>query len=181
MMQQIITELARLAIFVLPAYLANAAPVLLGGLYPIDGGMLAPDGRPWLGRSKTWLGILGGMAAGMLSALLLAHLLRSSDLDLFGSQGAWYAAWGFALSAGALIGDLAGSLLKRRLGYGAGKPTFLFDQLTFIVFALGAGFPLGLSFPYQPYAIALVLVATYAAHRGANLFAHAWGLKRVPW
>jgi CDP-2,3-bis-(O-geranylgeranyl)-sn-glycerol synthase len=46
-------EFIRLILLILPAYVANAAPVVLGGHFPIDGGMRAWDKRPIFGPSKT--------------------------------------------------------------------------------------------------------------------------------
>ncbi|HEB99608.1 MAG TPA: CDP-archaeol synthase [Thiotrichales bacterium] len=85
---------------------ANGAPIaarqLLGGCdgRPIDGGHPFADGRPWLGPSKTWRGLLSGLAA----PLLLTPL---AGLD-----------WGTGLliGGGAMAGDLLASFLKRRLG-----------------------------------------------------------------
>lgn len=85
---------------------ANGAPIaarqLLGGRdgRPLDGGHLFADGRPWLGPSKTWRGLLAGLAA----PLLLTPL---AGLD-------W--ATGLLIGAGAMAGDLLASFLKRRLG-----------------------------------------------------------------
>ena len=52
--------------------LANGVPVLAARLFgrrwsaPVDGDRLWRDGRPVLGRSKTWRGIVFGLAFGLL-------------------------------------------------------------------------------------------------------------------
>ena len=176
-----IPEAVRLLLFILPAYAANAAPVLLGGYFPIDGGRRAWDGRPIFGSSKTWLGLVGGLAAGCLCAVLLAHLLNGTTLDLWGGQPIWYLTSGIALSAGALLGDLVGSFIKRRLGRKSGEPSWLMDQLPFLFFSLLAVIPLGIYFPIAPFSLLFLILVTLFLHRGANALAHAIGLKQVPW
>lgn len=171
----------RLLLFILPAYVANAAPVLLGGHFPIDGGRRAWDGRPFFGPSKTWLGLAGGLAAGSLAAVLEAHLLRGTPLDLWGGQAEWYLLGGTALAAGALLGDLAGSFIKRRMRVKAGQPSWFLDQLPFLLSALAAAWLLGIVFVFEWASLLFLILVTLVLHRGANALAHASGLKRVPW
>ncbi|MFH1306220.1 MAG: CDP-2,3-bis-(O-geranylgeranyl)-sn-glycerol synthase, partial [Candidatus Micrarchaeota archaeon] len=172
--------IAYLLLFILPAYVANAAPVLLGGHFQIDGGMRAYDNRPWLGKGKTWLGIAGGFFAGMLASVLEAHFLTGTSYDLFGGQAEYYIFAGLLLSIGALFGDLLGSFIKRRMGISSGKPSFL-DQLLFLFGALLFAYPLSLSIAFHPVSILFLVLFTYFIHRGANEFAHTFGLKKVPW
>ncbi|MDD5096827.1 MAG: CDP-archaeol synthase, partial [Candidatus ainarchaeum sp.] len=68
-------DLIGLIIFILPCYIANAAPVLLGGGQPIDFGANFPDGRRILGDAKTVRGFVGGVAAGTVAAGILALYL----------------------------------------------------------------------------------------------------------
>ncbi|MDE1798154.1 MAG: CDP-2,3-bis-(O-geranylgeranyl)-sn-glycerol synthase [Candidatus Micrarchaeota archaeon] len=177
----ILGEGACLLLFILPAYVANASPVLLGGQWPVDFGLRLPDGRPIFGKSKTWLGIAAGLSCGMLAAVLLAHALPGTPLDLWGGQPSDYLLAGLLLSAGALAGDLAGSFVKRRLGFSAGQPSFILDQLAFLAVALLFAWPLRPDFVFAPAALLFLLLITYVLHRLANAFAHTAGLKRVPW
>lgn len=174
-------EVLRLLLFILPAYIANAAPVALGGLFPIDGGRKARDGRPLFGRGKTWLGLAGGLSAGLLVAVMEAHLLTGTPYDLWAGHAERYLLIGTLLSAGALAGDLTGSFAKRRLGYVPGAPSFALDQLSFLAAALLAAAPLGVEFAFRPLSLLFLLLATYVFHRLANTLAHLAGLKRVPW
>lgn len=174
-------ELARLVLFILPAWFANAAPVVLGGHFPIDANLKFFDGKPIFGPSKTWLGIIGGLAAGLLVAAIEAHLLRGGPYDLWAGRPEWYISIGFALSAGALAGDLLGSFLKRRLGVKAGKPLLLFDQLPFAFIALLAAWMAGASFAFNPIYLIFLLSLSVFLHKLANFLAHASGLKKVPW
>lgn len=67
------------AIFVLPLWFGNAAPTILGGGPPIDGGRYWRDGKRILGDGKTirgfWLGVLSGGLMGTLIAVLGAFFL----------------------------------------------------------------------------------------------------------
>ena len=98
---------------------ANGAPVvarrLLGDRWarPVDGGCLFADGRPWLGPSKTWRGLL----AAALAALLVTPLAGTD----------WTT--GLLVAAGAMAGDLAASFLKRRLGIASSGMAPGLDQI----------------------------------------------------
>jgi hypothetical protein len=98
---------------------ANSAPVLakrlLGNRWssPIDGGRRLPDGRPLLGASKTWRGLVSGIAAAAMVGALLG----------FGFM------FGALFGAASLAGDLVSSFIKRRLGItSSGRATGL-DQI----------------------------------------------------
>ncbi|HJW97958.1 MAG TPA: CDP-archaeol synthase, partial [Candidatus Bathyarchaeia archaeon] len=89
--------------FIFPAYCANAMPVLAGGGLSIDLGKTLPDGRPIFGKNKTYRGFLAGLAIGTIAGL--------AETAVFN----YPIAFGFMVSLGALVGDLAGAFLKRRL------------------------------------------------------------------
>jgi len=50
---------------VLPAYIANASALLVGGGTPIDFGKKWKDGNRILGDGKTWRGLISGAFVGM--------------------------------------------------------------------------------------------------------------------
>ncbi|GAB6148299.1 CDP-2,3-bis-(O-geranylgeranyl)-sn-glycerol synthase [Stetteria hydrogenophila] len=155
--------------YYLPAYVANAAPVVVKGKRPIDGGRLFIDGRRLLGDGKTWEGLAGGILAGALVAALLAALLSEPSLVPLG----------LVASASALLGDMAGSFIKRRLGLERGQPAPLLDQLDFYaaatlgLYLAGARLSLG--------AVLALAVVTLALHRATNYAAYKLGLKDVPY
>lgn len=71
-------------LFFLPAYVANMSPLLVakvipGWKAPIDGGRLAKDGKPLLGKGKTWRGLVGGTVLGAVTALVVAWLVPAYD------------------------------------------------------------------------------------------------------
>jgi CDP-diglyceride synthetase len=98
--------------------LANALPALLGLLLgparALDGGRCLPlDGRPLLGRSKTWRGLLASLVGTTLAAPVLGL--------------PW--TLGLEVAAGAMLGDLAASFTKRRLGRPPSASVPLLDQV----------------------------------------------------
>ena len=98
---------------------ANGIPVVLNSILgrdysrSIDGGRRFLDGRPLLGASKTFSGLL----ASLLATSLFAPLLGIS----------WVTGALFALLA--MVGDLFSSFLKRRLGMASSSKAIGLDQI----------------------------------------------------
>jgi len=154
--------------FILPAYVANASPVVLGGGRPIEGGRRLADGRPIFGPGKTVRGFLGGLLAGTVVGGIQAAVSGSSILLFVG----------FLLSLGALCGDLLGSFIKRRMGLERGRPAPPLDQLGFLLFAVLFALPARA----PSLEIFLILLAiTPAVHLAANCLAYIAGLKDRPY
>ncbi len=162
-------------IFILPAYIANSVPVLVGGGAPIDFGKKF-IGLRLFGDSKTLQGFIGGICAGIICSFILAKFFY---LDIFGSEQMQFLS-GCLLSIGTMIGDLTGSFIKRRLNISPGKP-FILDQLFFLIMALFFAYPISPKIFYQFYPLAFLFVITYFAHVISNYIANRLGLKNVPW
>jgi CDP-2,3-bis-(O-geranylgeranyl)-sn-glycerol synthase len=98
---------------------ANGAPILGAaffrqtGAWPIDGGLKFIDGRPLLGNSKTWRGLLLAITAAAVMAWLL---------NLPPEVGA-------RVGLFAVTGDLLSSFIKRRLGLASSSMAFGLDQI----------------------------------------------------
>ncbi len=152
--------------FIFPAYCANAAPVLGGGGKPMDFGKNFFDGKPILGRNKTFRGFFFGLAIGFSVGIVECLLFDYP--------------WLFsALSPlGALLGDLAGAFLKRRLGIAPGGLLPVVDQVDFVVGALVFSVPLGVV--SWELAVAVLLI-TPPIHLLTNFLAYKLRLKRNPW
>ncbi|MCE4611370.1 MAG: CDP-2,3-bis-(O-geranylgeranyl)-sn-glycerol synthase [Desulfurococcales archaeon] len=156
-------------IVIAPAMVANATPLLVKGKRPVDGGRVFLDGRRILGDGKTWEGSLAGFIAGSLTALILAALLGWEELAVIGS----------AASLGAILGDMAGSFIKRRLGLKRGAPAPLLDQLDFYFGALALTVILGVDWSLKAVVEAAIVVVI--AHVASNFGAYLMGIKNVPW
>jgi len=146
----------------LPAYIANATPVILGGGGPLDGGRNWVDGKPLLGDHKTVWGTLSGLAAGFLVGLVQRNLAR-----------------GVLLAVGAIGGDLVVSFFKRRFDLKPGALLPIADQMGFIVFAV---ILVSLAEPAPAWDRAIgILAATLPIHYLTNVFAWLLKLKSTPW
>jgi CDP-2,3-bis-(O-geranylgeranyl)-sn-glycerol synthase len=170
----------RLILYILPSYFANSVPVLLGGGEPIDMGRKLSDGQRLFGDGKTIRGFFAGVAAGTLIGALECIALAGGSYDLYGGSAATYVLAGFLLGLGTMLGDLAGSFIKRRQKIDRGKPSLALDQLAFLLFAFLLSWPLASRF-LTIEGIVFLAVLTYIVHVVANVLAHRLGLKKVPW
>jgi CDP-2,3-bis-(O-geranylgeranyl)-sn-glycerol synthase len=162
----------------IPAYAANMAPTVSGGKTPIDGGRMWPDGRRLLGDHKTWKGFITGVVAGGFFGLLeLWSQPKLFDMLGFGLPTMTIAA-ALAIPLGAMLGDLGGSFIKRRLGLQSGADAPFLDQLNFIVGAIALAWWL---IPISPWMLLVMLVVTPILHRAANIVGYELKVKRVPW
>jgi CDP-2,3-bis-(O-geranylgeranyl)-sn-glycerol synthase len=152
--------------FIFPAYCANGVPVLAGGGPPLDFGKKFLDGKPVFGKNKTFRGFFFGLAIGVMVGLV--------ENVLFG-----YPLLFSVLSPlGALMGDLAGAFLKRRLGIAPGGLLPIIDQIDFVIGALLFSLPL----PMISWELALaVLIITPPIHLFTNFLAYKLKLKNNPW
>lgn len=128
---------------ILPAYVANASAVLVGGGTPVDFGRTWRDGRRVLGDGKTWRGLFSGAFMGMtvgFGLVVAAEFIATTEYGFLGlsdfGRFPWMIPIVFSLCFGALLGDIAESFLKRRIGKNRGEDWILFDQLDFILGAL---------------------------------------------
>ena len=199
----------------LPGYLSNTT-AMLGGKWipemtgmvvkPIDGGRVHGDGNRLLGDGKTWNGLVGGTLGGGLLGML-THALSSGSEDSdapfidpmtgvtsdawFWIGGEWGAVFvlGCVLGFGCMVGDSAGSFVKRRLGHkregdeSSEAPlldtlpfavsTFLFGQLLLDPSIVGSS--------DLVMGMAILLLITPVIHRAFNLLGYSLGLKSVPY
>lgn len=140
---------------------ANNAPIaaklLLGSRWnaPLDGGALFRDGRPWLGPSKTWRGLV---ASALLSALAAPLLGFDSPAGLLAG-------------CAAMLGDSLASFAKRRLGIASSGRALGLDQVPESLLPLLALAPiLGLGpTMVTGVALAFLLIEPPAARLGHRL------------
>ncbi len=163
----------------LPAYVANPAAVVFGGGTPIDFGKNWRDGRRILGDGKTFRGLIGGTACGIIIGLLQRQISQVGDILITPSLIAIV-----TLSFGALFGDIVKSFFKRRLGLARGAKLPLFDQLDFVIGAwvLTYAFdPQWFTQNFEPLIIITVLILTPVLHRLTNIIGYYIRLKKEPW
>ena len=154
--------------FIFPAYCANAIPVITGGGYPLDFGKKFFDGKPILGKNKTFQGFFSGLIIGTTVGLVESAFFSYPLL------------FGLLLSLGALFGDLAGAFVKRRIGLASGDLLPVIDQIDFIIGAILFSFPLSLQILSWELILA-VLIITPPMHLLTNFAAYKLGLKNNPW
>jgi len=147
---------------------ANSTPVLLGGGVPIDRGREFIDGRPILGTNKTVKGFAYGLLLGSTAALAEAALFSNYVLVLVG----------IVASLGALLGDLFGAFLKRRLNIPPGHSLPVIDQLDFILGALLLTLPV---LNVTAGAVLILVMATIPIHLFSNAAAYVLRLKKRLW
>jgi CDP-2,3-bis-(O-geranylgeranyl)-sn-glycerol synthase len=152
--------------FIFPAYCANAVPVIVGGGPPLDLGKKFFDGKPIFGKNKTFRGFFFGMAIGATVGLVESILFGYPILFSVFSP------------LGALMGDLAGAFLKRRLGIAPGGLLPIIDQVDFVAGAIL--FSLPLTMMYWELAIAVIII-TPPIHLFTNFLAYKLKLKNNPW
>lgn len=162
----------------LPAYIANPTAVLFGGGKPIDFGKNFLDGRRILGDGKTFRGLFGGAACGIIAGIL--QRLGSPDgIFVMPSISAI-----ITLSFGALLGDMVKSFFKRRLGFERGEKLPLIDQLDFVAGAWVLTYifdPQWFTGNFTLEIIITVLVLTPLLHRATNILGYHIKVKKEPW
>ena len=199
-----------------PFYLANTGAMLFGKWIPdrfdfssvvIDGGRNWKDGYRILGDGKTWNGMFGGaIFSGLLT--MLAHYAWNSDYppdarpfvdptlfsdssDWFWLGGEWGAAFvmGFTLGIACMLGDSAGSFVKRRRGLKReGEESSKAPLLDTVPFAVSIFFFSFLLFDGQVIMheqlhdeIIALLILTPIILRLFNVIGFRLGLKSVPY
>ncbi len=166
--------------FVLPAYVANMTPVVTGGGRPLNGGKKFVDGRPLFGPGKTVRGFLTGVSAGVLVGVIqaLADPLVRPVFPIFFSGRLEIILGSLLISSGAMVGDLSGSFIKRRLGLRRGSPFPVLDQLDFVVGALVFSRALA---SFDTGVVIVLMVLTPLLHLGTNYVGYKLGFKDRPY
>ncbi len=155
--------------FIFPAYCANATPVLAGGGTRMDFGKNFYDGKRILGNNKTFRGFFFGWGVGFGVGLV--------EGLVFGFQN-YSVLFSLLIPLGALMGDLAGAFIKRRIGIAPGGLLPVVDQVDFVVGAIVFSLPLAIV--SWELAVAVLLI-TPPIHLFTNYLAYKMKLKRHPW
>jgi CDP-2,3-bis-(O-geranylgeranyl)-sn-glycerol synthase len=170
----ILLLVAQALIFIFPAYCANGTPVLAGGGTRMDFGKNFIDGRRIFGNNKTFRGFFFGWAVGFFVGIMEGFVFGFDKVPVLLS---------LLIPLGALLGDLTGAFVKRRLDIAPGGLLPVVDQIDFVVGAVVFSLPLilinwqGLSWQL----IVVVLLITPPIHLFTNFLAYKLKLKKHPW
>ncbi len=176
--------------YVLPAYVANGFAVFgkfIKSRHPIDRGRLLGDGQPLLGPGKTWegfiIGFLSGVVIGLLQIVTAPFLLSIIVQYVYLPPELvpivlMTIPLVILVALGALVGDLIGSFIKRRLLIARGRPAPLLDQLDFLIMAMLLG---ALITPIHWILAIFLLIVTPVLHLLANVIGYLLRLKQEPW
>ncbi len=155
--------------FIFPAYCANGAPVLAGGGPTMDFGKNFYDGKRIFGNNKTFRGFFFGWGIGFGVGLIEGFVFGFDKFPILFSV---------LVPLGALLGDLTGAFIKRRLGIAPGGLLPIVDQVDFVVGAVVFSFPLAMI----SWQVAItVLLITPPIHLFTNFLAYKLKLKNNPW
>jgi CDP-2,3-bis-(O-geranylgeranyl)-sn-glycerol synthase len=152
---------------ILPMYCANGAPVIFGGGRPIDLGRNFVDGERLLGDHKTFRGFFSGLIVGVVVGAVCSYLFSRNLMGI-----------AIPASLGALLGDIAGAFIKRRLKIKPGGPLPIVDQLDFV---LGAIILVSVFSTISLPVVLILLLVTPPIHLLTNVGAFALGLKDHYW
>ena len=174
--------------FLLPAHAANPLAVVFGGGTPMDFGRSLRDGKRILGDGKTWRGFVGGAASGFVLGLVLTVVGSFADPRLSFGDWPWVLGILFLLPVGALLGDLLGAFVKRRVGLPRGAKAHGLDQYDFLIgtflllLAFAPAWWLARFWTGEAiWGLVFIIVITPVLHRVVNVIGYRWGRKREPW
>ncbi len=168
--------------FILPAYLANMAPVLVPDWLKLrnvrlDLGKNWSDGRPVLGNHKSLHGLIVSVLLGAATGLVLELACESYAWNFcIGVPSGWKV--GALLGLGAIVGDSVKSFFKRRFNHKPGQKWFPWDQIDFI---LGAFAFASMKVRVDLTFLVFLVIVTPILHRITNWIGWKLGLKEVPW
>ncbi|MFH0776799.1 MAG: CDP-archaeol synthase [Patescibacteria group bacterium] len=169
----------------LPAFVANMLPVLATKINfcpvlarPVDCGKKFL-GREIFGQNKSWRGLLagtlGGALIGALQFCFQKYQIYSTGLLEHLGQ---FLLFGALAGLGALVGDLAGSFLKRLWRIAPGRPFLPLDQIDYILgFLVFTNFLIN----WEWRASLFLLLFASIANPLVNLSAYFLGLKKTFW
>ncbi|QGR18789.1 CDP-2,3-bis-(O-geranylgeranyl)-sn-glycerol synthase [Stygiolobus azoricus] len=155
-------------VYYLPALAANgSAPFVKNGT-PIDFRKKLNDGRRILGDGKTFEGLLLAVTFGTTVGAIISRFLGNEWIFI-----------AFFESLAAMIGDMIGAFIKRRLGMERGQRAPLLDQLDFFVFSTLALVLMHVKI--QIVQILFIGILVIFLHLFTNYVAFRLKIKSVPW
>ena len=168
--------------FMLPAYFANMAPVIVRRInflkIPIDF-YRKIENKPVFGMNKTFRGLVFGVSFAIIISYLQHFIyVNGIFIDLAFTDYANWLLFGFLMGFGAIFGDLIESFVKRRLNYAPGRAFVPFDQIDFVVGALVFVYPIVILSMNKVLAI---IVLSFILHITINHLAFYTDIRREKW
>lgn len=163
----------------LPAYVANTFPILIGQLFKLPGGK--PINEKLFGAHKTWRGFYTayfGAFATLVAQRYLQDLEFFANISLLDYHNTNLLFYAFLFGIGAMTGDLVKSFFKRRIGIKPGQPWFPFDQLDLVI---GALIFLAPFYQLSGKSILILVILTPILHLLTNIAAYLLKIKKVWW
>jgi len=169
--------------FMLPAYFANMAPVIVKKIFnnlkiPIDFNKKIGN-KEIFGKNKTFRGLIFGIIFAIIITFIQYLFYNNNIFVSFSIVD--YSNWlliGFLMGFGAIFGDLVESFVKRRLDYKPGKSFIPFDQLDFVIGALIFIYPLNV---LSLNKIIVILILSFVLHIIVNHLAFYIGIRKEKW
>lgn len=158
-------ELLQLLLLII---IANGTPILIRVLlnnkydFPIDCGKHFVDARRVLGDSKTWRGALGACVVTPVCAWLMGYAPET----------------GLLIATYAVIGDLASSFIKRRLGMQSSAMAPLLDQVPESLFP---AVMMKATFGLDILSLILLTVAFIIIELVLSQTLYKWGIRKRPY
>jgi len=175
---------------IFPAYIANSSAVLFGHGKPVDMGRKLSDGRRIFGDGKTWYGLLGGTLAGIafgFGQILGSGIQYPNHHWGYGPTPTAYLI-AILIPVGALLGDLLGSFIKRRLGLRRGEQIIGLDIYDLIIGVFILLLIFQFNWFYKTFldgirliALLTIFILTPLLHRFTNIIGYKLGKKKEPW
>jgi len=160
--------------FMLPAYLANMAPVIVKKSFKK---LAIPVNTNIFGKNKTYRGLIFGILFAIIIAFI-QYLVYPQLKDLsFLDYSNWFKI-GFLMGFGAVFGDIIESLVKRRLKYKPGQPFVPLDQLDFV---LGSLLFISLIFIPTIKMIITIIIVSFILHVLVNHSAYYLKIRNEKW
>ncbi len=169
------TTFLQLVFLFVPAFVANATPVIIKNIPPFSQ-WNQPISARIFGKNKTWRGLVSGTLMAILVAWLQFLFFPSwYPLEITLQKALLI---GFLLGIGALIGDFVESAIKRKLGKKPGAPLPFWDGTDYIFGALIVLSPI-----YVPTVLGIILLILLAPFLSliANTISYLLGWKNVWW
>ncbi|MBW9141437.1 MAG: CDP-2,3-bis-(O-geranylgeranyl)-sn-glycerol synthase [Candidatus Aramenus sp.] len=155
-------------LYYVPAFVANGSGPFVKKGTPIDMGRNFLDGRRILGDGKTFEGLMVAVTFGTTIGVVISRFF-----------GVEWVLVSLVESVFAMLGDMAGAFVKRRLNIPRGGRALGLDQLDFVFGATIGLLLLGVSI--NLFQFLFVAGVAFVMHVFTNNVAYRLKIKSVPW